>query len=131
VSTYDAKALVRRTIQAQNKQDWDDLLETIDDDYVDPRLGVTKQGVVPGLQVFSAAFPDFHVNIEDIFGEGEKVAIRSVLTGTHKGEFAGISATGKRFRVDAMDLFTIKNGKHIEHSGLFDEIAMMRQLGLR
>jgi hypothetical protein len=41
------------------------------------------------------AFPDLHVTVEDLIEEGDKVAGRNTLTGTHRGEYMGLPATGK------------------------------------
>jgi predicted ester cyclase len=49
------------------------------------------------------AFPDLHHEIEDIVAEGDKVAVRLNVTGTHKGEFQGISPSGKKLSLDERD----------------------------
>jgi SnoaL-like polyketide cyclase len=42
------------------------------------------------------AFPDLHAEVYDVIAEGDLVAARVTYTGTHRGEFVGIPATGRR-----------------------------------
>ena len=53
--------------------------------------------------------------------EGDRVAARVVMRGTHRGEFQGITPTGKRVEVRAIDMFRISNGKIVEHWGHADD----------
>src|SRR3712207_983779 len=53
------------------------------------------------------AFPDLHHEIEDIVAEGDKVAVRLNVTGTHKGEFQGILPTGNKLSLDEMGFIAI------------------------
>src|SRR4051794_40039205 len=41
-------------------------------------------------------FPDLNVTVEDIVAEGDKVAVRITLRGTHRAEWRGIAPTGRR-----------------------------------
>jgi steroid delta-isomerase-like uncharacterized protein len=76
-----------------------------------------------------AAFPDINHHTLDIIAEGSKVAIRFSITGTHREEFQGIPATGKRISVDCMNFLTIKDGKIVEEWSNSDMIGLMRQIG--
>ena len=49
-----------------------------------------------------SAFPDCKYNPEDIIAEGDKVVVRYTLTGTHEGDFQGIPATGKKFKIEGL-----------------------------
>ena len=68
-----------------------------------------------------AAFPDLSVTVEGVVAEGDRVATRVIMRGTHQGEFQGISPTGKREEVRAMDMFRISDGKIVEHWGHADD----------
>jgi steroid delta-isomerase-like uncharacterized protein len=68
-----------------------------------------------------AAFPDMRITVEDMIAEGDRVAARVSMRGTHQGEFQGIAATGKRVQVQAMDMFRIADGKIVEHWGHGDD----------
>ena len=80
--------------------------------------------------MFRAAFPDLHVTLEDVFGEGDKVATRGYFTGTHQGEFNGIPATGKQVKVSYIDLWRLENGKAVDNWVQMDMIGLMQQLGV-
>src|SRR5688572_29166322 len=63
------------------------------------------------LTLMFNAFPDLHFTIEDILAEGDKVAFRLALTGTHKGVFQGIPASGKKITFGGTAIGTIVEGK--------------------
>src|SRR6266446_2059552 len=75
-----------------------------------------------------AAFPDMRVELKDVIAEGDLVAYRAVVTGTHRGEFAGLKPTGRRVEVTEINLSRFRDGLMVEHWALLDEASMMRQL---
>lgn len=74
------------------------------------------------------AFPDLHIVIEDTIAEGDRVAIRYTVTGTHKGVFNGIPATGKTINITGYEIVKIENGKIAELWNLSDTFTTLRQL---
>ena len=56
-------------------------------------------------------FSDISVDIQEIFGEGNKVCVRKTITATHSGEFMGKQATGKKITVNIFDIEVLKGGK--------------------
>ena len=79
---------------------------------------------------FYRGFPDLlHTIHETIAGDG-KAVVRFTLHGTHKEEFMGIPPTGKPVQVGAIAIFTLADGKISELHGEFDQLGMMRQLGV-
>jgi predicted ester cyclase len=78
---------------------------------------------------FFRAFPDFDETIDDIVAEGDKVVIRVTCRGTHKGEFLGISPTGKKVAYTGIAIHRISEGKIIESWGVVDMLSLMQQLG--
>lgn len=56
--------------------------------------------------------------------------IRTTTTGTHKGTFMNISATGKQIKVGGIDIIRISGDKVVEQRGINDNLTMMQQLGL-
>jgi predicted ester cyclase len=94
-------------------------------------------GIPPGREavkqlssMFRSAFPDFKVTIDDITAEGDKVVVRGIWSGTHKGEFMGIAPTGKSASFGVIDIVRIAGGKVVEHWGQMDNLRMMQQLGV-
>jgi steroid delta-isomerase-like uncharacterized protein len=89
---------------------------------------------VDGYQGFMsallAAFPDSRFLVDDVISEGDKVAIRHRLLGTHQAEFQGISATGKQVEVGGIVIFRIKNGMIAEAWLNADLMGMLQQLGV-
>jgi steroid delta-isomerase-like uncharacterized protein len=76
-----------------------------------------------------AAFPDIHLTVEDVIAEGDRVAFRMTLQGTHQGMFQGIPATNKQVMVTALDVIRIENGRISEHWGGPDMVAILQQIG--
>lgn len=88
--------------------------------------------VITGMRV---AFPDLHFEIHDMLADGEVVAFRSTMTGTHLGQLqAGpgrqIPPTGRKVSVPHMHFIRIVEGKTRDLWHLWDMPMMMRQLGL-
>src|SRR5215212_7001461 len=75
------------------------------------------------------AFPDLHHEIIDMVAEGDKVAIRLSVTGTHNGKFEGIPPTGKKLSLDEMGFITLINGKISEGWISADTMRLIQQIG--
>ena len=78
--------------------------------------------------MFHSAFDQAAVEVEDMIAEGDKVFVLARMTGTQRGEFMGIAATGNTIDVNICDYFRVDNGTLIEHWGVMDAAAMMAQL---
>ena len=89
-----------------------------------------SEGIKQFFGMMFAAFPDFHVVIDDQVAEGDKVVTRKTVSGTHQGDFMGIPATGKRMEIPVIDVFRVVNGKCTDHWSVSDQMSMMQQLGL-
>lgn len=86
-------------------------------------------GQVERLEGFRTAFPDITVTVEDVIADGDRVAFRSTMRGTHLGEFLGISPTGREVTVGLVDIIRIEDGAFVEQWGGPDLFDMVRQLG--
>jgi steroid delta-isomerase-like uncharacterized protein len=78
---------------------------------------------------FLAAFPDRRYTVEDLIGEGDRVAARWRLEGTHQGEWAGVAATGKGVVQTANVIFRLEDGRIAESWIQLDTLGFLRQLG--
>jgi steroid delta-isomerase-like uncharacterized protein len=82
------------------------------------------------VRMLRTAFPDLHVTIEELVAEGDTVAGRVTMSGTHLGPFQGIAPTGRSFQQAHMHFVRFRDGKAIEHRAVRDDLGVMRQLGL-
>jgi predicted ester cyclase len=80
--------------------------------------------------MFHAAFPDLHFTLVDMVAEGDKVAYRYTVCGTHMGDFMGIAVTGKQILVTGTLTTRIVDGKFQEDWENIDMFALMQQLGV-
>lgn len=137
MSTLEAnKQLVRRFVeQVKNQRKLDALGEYFAADYREHNETVASFGKgVAGYQAFLghlfAGFPDDRVEIGLITAEGDLVSYRATESGTHRGEFLGIPATGKSATWTEIQFFRIANGKVVEHWVDVDIFAWFQQLGV-
>ncbi|MBZ5597329.1 MAG: ester cyclase [Acidobacteriia bacterium] len=88
---------------------------------------------VPGLkdhyERLLKGFPDMRVEINDILGDGEKLAHRFTFYGTHKGEFLGKAATGKLVTAGGIHIQVFDAGKCIEVWQVLDTFGFLTQIG--
>lgn len=96
-----------------------------------PGLPPTKEGVIQYFRFMLAAFPDMQMHVQDSFASGDKAVARLQVSGTHKGEFMGIPATGNPISMNLIDIIRFgDDGLAREHWGVADTFAMMQQLGV-
>ena len=124
------KSIVRGFIEAYNKRDLSRFDDYVAPDYVDHthqikgREGL-KQLILMGFQ----GFPDWHEKIEDIIAEEDKVWVRLSYTGTHSGEWRGLTPTGKKLVSTAVDIYRIADGRLTEYWNVTDTLLLFKQLG--
>jgi steroid delta-isomerase-like uncharacterized protein len=73
--------------------------------------------------------PDVRIEIEDALAIGDRVAQRIMLSGTHRGPFAGIPATGRTAAWRGMRWWRFEDGRIVEHGSTADMVALLSQLG--
>jgi len=131
--TEQNKAIMRRFIEVINTGKFDQMAKFVDAKVVDhnpfPGQPPGLEGIKQSISLITKAFPDYHLTIEDIIAEGDKVVIRFVWHGTHKGEFMGVPLTGKKVTVTAIVIARVVNGKMVELWGGSDFLGLMQQLG--
>ena len=118
-----------------NAADIDGFGGLLADDFVEheetPGLAPTKAGVKDFFRMQRAAFPDMQIDAQDVIADGEKVVVRARYTGTNRGEFMGMQATGKSVDVQLVDIFRLGDDGLVHgHWGVLDALAMMQQLGV-
>jgi steroid delta-isomerase-like uncharacterized protein len=128
------KDLVRQFNDAFNAGDLDGAVATFASNAVVHNSGapgpLDREGFKYMAGAFLAAFPGGKHTVDDLIGEGDKVVARVTYRGTHTGDLMGIPPTGKQVEVSAVTVDRIANGKIVESWRLFDQMAMMQQLGI-
>ena len=74
------------------------------------------------------AFPDAEATLEDILAEGDRVAYRLTIRGTHRASFLGVAPTDRRVAVSLFAIVRVEGGKLAEEWGGLDQGDLLRQL---
>lgn len=94
-----------------------------------PVQNATKAQFIDGMKAFLKAFPDITVMVNNQHFEGNKVFTYGYWTATHKGEFMGMAPTGKKLKVEFMDIWTEENGQLVRNEVVMDIAGLQQQLG--
>ncbi len=81
-----------------------------------------------GAAMFRRAFPDLRAEIEDIFGAGDRVAVRLRMRSTHQGDYLGIPATGRAVSYVSHEFYRVENGLIAEEWICSDTASLFRQI---
>jgi predicted ester cyclase len=124
MGTEANKQLVRRLVdEVVNQRNAEPLDELAQDDFAD----LARRWISP----FRSSFPDFRMEIVELVAEDDVVVGHFKCSGTHRGEWLGISPTGRRFEdVDEIYIFHVRDGKLAQWRGVEDTLSRMRQLGI-
>jgi steroid delta-isomerase-like uncharacterized protein len=95
-----------------------------------PGMAPTREGFKQFVTSLRTAFPDLRYSIDDTIEAGDKFVHRVTASGTMRGEFAGMPATGKHATWTEIHIVRVANEHVVEHWGLVQELAMMVQLGV-
>lgn len=105
----------------------EDLTEFVTDDVVNHNPVSSEdveQGEVEGVESFrehleslTTAFPDLRFSIEDMIAEDDRVAVRSVLRGTHEGKLMGVEPTDREITLSVITIYRFEDGKIAERWG--------------
>lgn len=131
----DNVATIRRWLE----EGWSKGNLAVADEMIDPSFvvhGAGGQVVQSGpdgakqlVAAWRAAFPDGRMTVDDIFAEGDTVAIRMTWTGTHTADFYGRAASGRRVSVTSIGLDRLVNGKVVEGWGELDMLGLYQVIG--
>jgi steroid delta-isomerase-like uncharacterized protein len=78
---------------------------------------------------FREAFPDLHAEIRHAVAEDDLVSTWVSYRGTHEGEFAGVSGSGRSVKFVAWDLIRVENDRIVEITQYCDVFTLMNQIG--
>jgi steroid delta-isomerase-like uncharacterized protein len=86
-------------------------------------------GYLAIIGMMRAGFPDIQWTLEELIAEGDKVAARFTMRGTHNGTFFGVPPSGKKIEVKAMNFYRIADEKIVEEHGQPDLLGLLQQIG--
>jgi predicted ester cyclase len=133
------KATIRRLVAAHNRQDAAEAAACFAATASNHGRGVGAAGMERVYKNLYTAFPDFHWEIQALFGEEDWIALKVLNTGTHLGVpdlpvFGGLmhneKPTGKPVSVLNIHIYQMEDGLIAKHSAVRDDLGMMQQMGL-
>ena len=131
-STEQNKDVARRFIdEVFVRQDPDAVDELAAADFTPHTWGPTPPGraaLRQAMQRAARGVSDPVFRIDDVIAEGDKVVARLTSSATHSGTFMGKPATGKRYTIQEIHIFRIRDGQVSEHWHEFDKLSLMQQL---
>jgi steroid delta-isomerase-like uncharacterized protein len=133
MSIDENKAIVRRFVDqifVQGRAETVD--ELLDESFVGhtwPSTGNPKADLKAAIERTSKGLADPEFTIEDLVAEGDRVAVRLTSAATQVGDFMGMPGSGKRYSIEEIHVFRLRDGKVVEHWHQFDQMGMMQQLG--
>jgi steroid delta-isomerase-like uncharacterized protein len=126
------KALVRRFVEDVFERGSTEAVdELVAEDFVPHTFpGTTdREGLKRAMARVAQGLADAEFTIEDLMAEGDRVVARLTASATQVGEFMGMPPSGKRYTIEEIHIFAVRDGKISEHWHQFDQVGMMRQLG--
>jgi steroid delta-isomerase-like uncharacterized protein len=132
MSAEENKALMHRFFEEMNEGNFAVIDELLAPEYIyhDTTGDMTREQFKQYAKGMVAALPDFNGSIDDMIAEGDKVAVRYTMQGTHQGTLRGIPPTGKRITINGLEIDRLSGGKFVETWIISDTLGMMQQLGV-
>jgi steroid delta-isomerase-like uncharacterized protein len=88
------------------------------------------EGVRIDISCFRTAFPDMHIEIEELIEAKERIVYRFTARGTHDGPFMGVPASGRKVEVQGIGIDRVAGGKTVERWLQYDSAGLLQQLGV-
>ena len=133
------REIIRQHYERLNRGDLKTAVLDFEEDIKHQGRPVTRESRLRVLEDVYNTFPDWQMKIEDLVAEGDSVVVRSTVSGTHSGVqkmavngalLLAAEPTQKRFEVQHIHWYKLRDGKIVEHYATRDDIGMTRQLGL-
>ena len=108
--------------------------ELVAEDFVPhswPSTGHPRDDLKRSIERVGAGLADVAFTIEDLIAEDDRVAARLTTSATHAGDFMGMPASHRRYTVEEIHIFRIRDGQVVEHWHQFDRMSLMQQLGVK
>jgi len=125
VRNFVDEVITQGKIDSAAQYVWEDVVEQVPL----PGQGPGLDGLKDILRAMRAGFPDIVFSIQEQITEGDKVVSRFEWTGTHKGAFLGVPATGRPVKVWGVVIDRLKDGRIKDTRIIMDTLGLMSQLG--
>ena len=93
------------------------------------RRYISDEALLDHIAMFEAAFPDYTLEPQDVIAEDDKLVLRAIFRGVHRGDFQGMAPTGREVSSPIMVIYRIAGGKVAEHWMSADMLDVLQQLG--
>ena len=128
------KKTVTLWYQAFDKNDPELLDKVLSDGWIDippaPNQPPGPAGAKQILAELTTAFPDLKIVIRDVLQDGNKVTVRSEISGTHRAALMGFPAKNRKMIIQAIDIHEFKEGKIVRTWHTEDWLTGLHQLGV-
>jgi steroid delta-isomerase-like uncharacterized protein len=125
------EATLARAVEAWNRGDVDSYMGLYADG-IKLHAGTydfPDRSAVEGMyKGFHGAVPGVQLDIHETFGDGEKLALRYTVIGTHTGELMGIPPTGKEISMTGITVMHFEDGKVVERWDSDDSAEVLSRL---
>ena len=130
----DAHDVIRRLIEDVYGEGKVELIdELIHEDYVEYPMpegfSPDREGLRNFVEALRAALSDVQATVERVLVDGDQLAFRWRITGTHSGEFMGIPPSGNHIETTGNDVGVMREGKLVERWCEQDMLSLLTQLG--
>jgi len=115
------------------RKDFSVLPKFMREDYIqhNPLVPQGRKGFQEFFDATFKAIPDWGYTLKQIVADGDRVWIYGTYSGTHTGApWLGITAGGRKFAIDAVDIFRVQDGQLAEHWDVMDVYGLFKQLGV-
>lgn len=88
-----------------------------------------RDGIAEFFRALRAGLPDATIAADDMLTDGDRVALRFTLSGTHTGELFGAPATGARIDAEGITIVRFSGDQVVERWNRLDDVAFLTQIG--
>lgn len=130
----DTRGLIRQYYTGTLDELIDMTEEFIAEDFrlVDPIVGEIRgrEDLEDYYREMAEGFSDGRIDADDVIVEGDRVAVRWTVSGTHDGTMMGVEPTGKEITISGVDVDRVEDGRIVEMLTYYDGLGFMNQLGV-
>lgn len=123
------KHLVRTLYECINNRELDRLEQLIAPDFAGARGEHGPREFRAGVQAVLTGFPGVRFELHDLFGEGDRVAVRWTFRAVHGGAFAGQSPSRAEVRQEGNVIYQVRDGRILRSWLQADRLGVLQQIG--